>query len=68
MEAFFTSQGCPLQSFHCSDSKLWQQTKKGNKRGEGEVSIKRILINGKMETKYKLKQRLVHFSAVICIL
>ena len=32
------------------------------------MAIKRILVNGKMETKYKLKQRLVNFSAVICIL
>ena len=28
------------------------------------MAIKRILVNGKMETKYKLKQRHVNFSAV----
>ena len=42
--------------------------KEREQEGEGEVSIKRILVNGKMETKYELKQRLVNFPAVICIL
>ena len=32
------------------------------------MANKRIVVNGKMETKYKLKQRCINFSALICIL
>ena len=42
--------------------------KKGNKRGERKAANKRRLVNAKMETKNKLKQRRVDFSALICIL
>ena len=32
------------------------------------MANKRIVVNGKMETKYKFKQRCINFSALICIL
>ena len=32
------------------------------------MANKRILVHGKMKTKYKLKQRYINFSALICIL
>ena len=61
------SPGMSLQSFHCSNSNGSKQ-KKGNKRGERAVANKRILVNERMETKYKLKQRCINFSVLICIL
>ena len=36
--------------------------------GERKAANKRRLVNAKMETKYKLKQSRVNFSALICIL
>ena len=36
--------------------------------GERKAASKRRLVNAKMETKYKLKQSHVDFSALICIL
>ena len=36
--------------------------------GERKAANKRRLVNAQMETKYKLKQSRVDFSALICIL
>ena len=58
---FFMSRGRPHRA--STVVIVMAATKKGNKRREGEVSSKRILVNGKMETKYKLKQRSWHVSA-----
>ena len=54
METFFTFQGCPHR---VSTVVIVMATNKERKQ-QGRRRSKRILVNGKMETKYKLKQSL----------